>query len=392
MALTEQEEFELLSLEREKAMASSQQQPNLLQQLLGATENTVGTLAGGMIQPPVKIIGRAGQAIESMLSGQPPQSYEVPLPQYLGGNIPISPAQTMSQSMGPVLQTSAMMMGGSPALAGAMYGAGEGMEERNSGLEIAGKTALGGLIGAGVGVMTGQYNPKKLIRKQDWSKFAQDIRNRFVEAKQAATDKFGSQIERLAIENPEKSVDLSSIADDLNDNLMEYTQEFKNIVKKIPGFDFDRASGKFTLGKTTLGKSQEMINYIKTKIPKEIKYQHLDLLDLESSLKASQLEAFPEMEVVRQSYAQFIQPYNQVKAQFKFNRLLKAIEGDFGGDEGLNAVKQILPQDVIKQMGGYKRAVKSAKVGKEILKELLKWSSVAAGAGAAIGVGKKLID
>lgn len=133
-----------------------QQQPNILQQLLQATKGTIGGIAGGIIQPPAKIVGRAGQAIASMISGKPPQPYSIPMPEYLGGNIPIEPAQSISQALGPVAQTTAMMMGGSPMLAGATYGAGMGMEEREGGLGIAGKAALGGLFGAGIQKLKGK--------------------------------------------------------------------------------------------------------------------------------------------------------------------------------------------------------------------------------------------
>jgi hypothetical protein len=119
MALTEQEEFELLSLEREKAMGSGQpkqpqqqaQQPNVLQQLLQGTQNAVGSLVGGFMNPPTQVIGRAGQAIESMLSGQPPQPYTLQRPQILGGDLEISPAKSLGQAMVPAAETSLMMAG-----------------------------------------------------------------------------------------------------------------------------------------------------------------------------------------------------------------------------------------------------------------------------------------
>lgn len=151
-----QDEWEQYAVQPAQQTNQQQPQQNILQQLLQSTQNTIGGIVGGIIQPPTKIVGRAGQAIESMISGQPPQNYSIPLPEYLGGNIPIEPAQSISQALGPVAQTTAMMMGGSPILAGATYGAGMGMEEKESGLEIAGRTALGGLIGAGIQKLGGK--------------------------------------------------------------------------------------------------------------------------------------------------------------------------------------------------------------------------------------------
>lgn len=89
----------------------AQPQQNILQQLLGATENTIGGIVGGVIEPPTKIVGRAGQAIESMISGKPPQNYSIPLPQYMGGNIDIAPAENLGQAYMPVAGTTLSMLG-----------------------------------------------------------------------------------------------------------------------------------------------------------------------------------------------------------------------------------------------------------------------------------------
>ena len=150
------EVFTIREKEPQEQPQPQAQQPNILQQLLGATENTIGGIVGGIIEPPTKIIGRAGQAIESMISGQPPQSYSIPMPGYLGGNIPIEPAQSVPQALGSVAQTSALMLGGFPTLAGTIYGAGMGMEEQESGVGIAGKAVLGGILGKTVATMMGQ--------------------------------------------------------------------------------------------------------------------------------------------------------------------------------------------------------------------------------------------
>lgn len=102
MAITpEQAKQELARRELERRKSSqqqpqqeqtTQQQPNILQQLLQSTNQAVGNIAGGIIQPPVKIIGRAGQAAESMMTGKPPMNYSIPMTESMGGNIDIKPA------------------------------------------------------------------------------------------------------------------------------------------------------------------------------------------------------------------------------------------------------------------------------------------------------------
>lgn len=139
---------------------SEPQQANIFQQLLKATQNTVGGIAGAVIQPPAKMVGRLGQSIESELSGQPPQNYSIPMPQYLGGNIPIEQPQNLAQAMGPALQTAAL--GLSPAMGGMAYGAGSALEEKQGAVGIAGQTLLGGLIGKAGGMI---FGGEPLVRK-----------------------------------------------------------------------------------------------------------------------------------------------------------------------------------------------------------------------------------
>jgi hypothetical protein len=99
------------STQEQPQVAEQQPQQNILQQLMGSTERTVGGLVGGMIEPPIKAIGRGGQAIESLISGQPPQNYNIPMPGYMGGDISIEPAQNAGQLMGPVVGSTLSMLG-----------------------------------------------------------------------------------------------------------------------------------------------------------------------------------------------------------------------------------------------------------------------------------------
>ena len=158
--IRDKETGEIFTIREKEPQPQVQPQQNILSQLLQATQNTIGGIAGGVIQPPAKIVGRAGQAISGMMGGSS-EPYTIPMPQYLGGNIDIAPAQSISQAMGPVAQTTGMMLTGNPAIGGAVYGAGMGMEEQDNIGGVAGKAALGGLIGAGIGKLTGQYKLPK---------------------------------------------------------------------------------------------------------------------------------------------------------------------------------------------------------------------------------------
>jgi hypothetical protein len=85
MALTEQEELELLELEEQESRLASQEQPqqvqqgqpqgNVLQQLLQAFKNT----GEGIVNPPYRIAAHTLQGLESLVRGGQATTYKNPI-------------------------------------------------------------------------------------------------------------------------------------------------------------------------------------------------------------------------------------------------------------------------------------------------------------------------
>lgn len=211
--------------------------------------------------------------------------------------------------------------------------------------------------------------------------FAERIRNQFFQVKQTAVNKFGQQLDELAQANPTRTISLRNTVDDIVTNLDDLPLEVKSTFRRTPKFN-KMLDNPELANEVSLKDTQDIINYVQTKIPSNIKSKHIDILDTLNDIRASQLDAFPEMAGVRADYTKIIEPFKQIKNQFKFNKLLKAIQTDFGGPEGINAVKQLLPKNVIKEMGGYKNIANSLK--------LLKYIGQRVGAGIAIGGGIKV--
>jgi len=82
----------------------------------------VGQVIRSSIEPPATVFGRAGQSLESILSGQPPQEYSIPMPESWGGDIPISPARNMLRALLPALGTAVQMPALAPARSAAALG------------------------------------------------------------------------------------------------------------------------------------------------------------------------------------------------------------------------------------------------------------------------------
>jgi hypothetical protein len=248
----------------------------------------------------------------------------------------------------------------------------------------------GGIMGAGIGIGAGALGayalaksgiPQAGIRAVDYlakgamnlpkvmntnksADFAQKVRGEFVLAHKNQVDKFGAEITKLAKSNPNKLVDISDFVNEIQTD-PGLPRDAMNVFKRTPKLDRILKNNKLT-NEVNLKDVQEMINYLNTKVPKDIKSTNLDVLDAISTLKGKQLDAFPEMEGIRADYAKFIQPYKNLKTKFKYNQILKAIENKFGGAEGMADMEKILPKALQKEMRNYRAGQKLTNIPKAI--------------------------
>lgn len=215
------------------------------------------------------------------------------------------------------------------------------------------------------------------------AEFANKIRTAFVNVKKDAVDKFGKGLEDLTLKNPNKKIDLfdnnniNSILDDKNLPL-----EIQSIFKRTP--ILRDILEKKRSSQVTLKESQDIINYIQTKVPAQIKASHIDLPEFLSEMRIAQSNAFPkEMATLRSEYAKIAQPFKDVKSQMRFNQLLGAIDKNFGGAEGKQAIKELFKDNpsILREMGGYKKAG-----------YLIKGALGASGLAGTYAVGKGVFD
>jgi hypothetical protein len=236
-----------------------------------------------------------------------------------------------------------------------------------AGLGLA-KTGIPQKIVKGVDTVgRGIANLPKVTNMKKGADFAQSIRASFVQAHSDKVATFGNQIEQLSGKYPNNPVSLQNTVETINNNWSELTPEVKSVLKKTPYLkNMVGLKPKTLVTDLSLSKSQEIINYMNTKVPKNIRYNNLEVVDTLNGIRGAQLEGVPEMADVRADYKKFIEPYNQVKSKFKFNSLLDSIKNKFGGAEGQTAVEKVLPKDVVKKIGGYRTAAKIAELPQDV--------------------------
>ncbi len=206
----------------------------------------------------------------------------------------------------------------------------------------------------------------------------------FYKVKSDLVSKFGDDLDKAALNNPDKSVSLRNNIDYIKLNMEDMPSEVQSVFRKTPILN-SMLDNPELANNVNLRDTQQILNYLNNKVPPQIKFKHLDLLDTINDIRASQLDAFPEMANIRAIYAQSIEPYKNLRNFFKFNRTLKAIENDFGGPQGIKALKSIMPKEMIKEIGGYKNAIK-------LLRGFGIIGKVAIGGGVAGAAGKTAWD
>ena len=204
------------------------------------------------------------------------------------------------------------------------------------------------------------------------------MRNEFFKVKKEASANFGDQLDQLANANPTKRVSIRNSIDLINEDIL-LDPKVRTAANRVPEIKAMLQNPKLA-DNITLRESQNIINRLTSRVSKtklqgnNVRPDDIPLLDLIDDIRMDQLDAFPQMQGVRQQYAQVIGRYNEVRNKIKVGRLLGNIERNFGDAEIQKVVKELLPEDVISEMGGFRTAIKFLKfapwvVGAGIAKE-----------------------
>ncbi len=263
------------------------------------------------------------------------------------------------------------------------------------------QAGVGAVAGAiAVPVEKGLENIGRIAFKA--KEFAAKVRSSLFEAKSSIGNKFETQLEDLVAKNPSQVVDLSGPFSEFQQTTRRVDipntralSDLKLGAKKA-GLDEKLIDGFVnnpeSASQMTLNQSRDIRNAIKNipsikkNLPKgkfaSYSDTDIDLLDFSDSIKQKQLSSFPELDSVNKTYSESISQYNMIKNKFKVGKLLDNIEKNFGDAEIRDIVKQLLPKEVIKEIGGYRAGVKFLNA--------MKWVSII-GAGSSIAgvVGRK---
>lgn len=189
--------------------------------------------------------------------------------------------------------------------------------------------------------------------------FLEDVRSAFYDAKSSAVDKYGAGLEQLAKDNPTKSVDLSPVVDQINQEIA-YEPKLRNAINRVPYLKniIDNPKIAKNIG---IQEAQSLANDLQSKIASGklkgigVRPDDIPLLDAIHDIKAQMVEAFPDIKELRKDYGETINAFNLVRNKLKIGNLEKAVQSKFGDVEVQKVVKKLLEDnpEIISRMKNY---------------------------------------
>lgn len=199
--------------------------------------------------------------------------------------------------------------------------------------------------------------------------FLDDVRRAFYEAKSRAVEKYGAGLEKLAMDNPDKSVSIRPVVEDIAHQISN-EPKLRNAINRVPGLAGLVEDPKLA-DKLPLKTVQDLVNDLQSKISqsklgggKGIRPDDLPLLDAIHDIKAQMLEAFPDIKKLRKDYGDLINNFNLVRNKLKHGSLQKAVRENFGDVEVQSAAKELLKEspDILSRIQNYNNVRKVGKV------------------------------
>ncbi|MBU0907347.1 MAG: hypothetical protein KKE05_04300 [Nanoarchaeota archaeon] len=221
-------------------------------------------------------------------------------------------------------------------------------------------------VQAGVGATFGTFlgfisKAKKGIDKATKGApgFLRKVRGAVFQRKRQASEQFGSQLEDLSRVNPNRKVSLRQVVEKINSTAAE-EPKLKSIINRTPSIK--RISDNPQLADTVpVEEAQRIINDLTAKLPSSKKLgfnvtsDDIAIFDVIDDIRGSQLDAFPEMAEIRQSYSQVINKYNLIKGKIKAGSLQSSLIKDFGDRELKEAFEELVPSDILKEVKEFRR-------------------------------------
>ena len=214
---------------------------------------------------------------------------------------------------------------------------------------------------------------KNILGKSARLKYMDKMENAIYEARSQASPKFKAQLDSIANKNPNVSVDLT----DVTQNVFNSSdQSIIRIVEDSPTLQDILTKP----GNVTLHEAQSALNELTSKLSSgklsgvSRRSSDIPVLDLIDDLKLSMSKSFPEIQSARNMYKGIVNDFRAVRGKLKGDAASKNLFADYnpfnprgkefmGGERSEEAFKRLVPENTFKEAIGTRRAKSVKDVG-----------------------------
>ena len=242
--------------------------------------------------------------------------------------------------------------------------------------------AGGGLAGKGTIRAIGKTNTGKaignVITKQGRLQYFDKVEKAVYSARGKASDRFITDLEKIASSNPGKSVDVSNFSNKAIE-LSNSDPMVKSIIDESPEV-MDILTNP--TGKISLIQAQKALNSMRSKISKGVlggsgkRSSHVPVMDLIDDLSLSMSEGFPEIARPRKEYGDVVNSFRTIRSKVKGDAASKNLFADYnpinprgkefmGGERSEEAFKTLLKEDP--RLFKEAKLTRKVKVGKDVI-------------------------
>lgn len=224
------------------------------------------------------------------------------------------------------------------------------------------QAAIGAGFGLGVGVgIASAKNIRNSLNKagKGSADFLDKVQTAIFNRKRQVVDNFGDDLENLTRQNPTRTVSLRQAIDEAN-AIAAFEPKLKSAIERSPAVK-RLLDNPDLANNVPLDETQNIINQLKSKLSSSKKTgfnvtsDDIPVFDFIDNIKGNQLDAFPEMAKVKQTYGEMMNKYNVIKNKIKVGSLKQNLLNDFKGDDQVKrAFNGMLTDDILKEVKDYK--------------------------------------
>ena len=238
--------------------------------------------------------------------------------------------------------------------------------------------AVGKVIAKGANIIGNIPKGFNAIRNE--ASFGDKVMLSFHQKKRDMVNRYGDELMRISKDNPNQTTPaLRSVIDRIK-STSAFDPKLDSVINRVPSLK-KLVNNPELADSTPLSEIQDIINKINSKIPGKKSPDWIEVYDLVDDIRSAQLDAFPEMSIIKEEYANIAEPYRIIKNKIKEGSILKNLATKFGDAQLNRRAESLMTKEIKSEVDAYRQT-----------KKLIKFMGLGAGAAGAGEVGRRVFN